>query len=63
MVILPLLIFSLSGVTLVSKVPHILIHEPYLRQLEKMDLKNEYIHIPASKDLSKLLKMEYFEKL
>ena len=60
---MPSLFYHFQGLYLRQKFPIYLVMSPTLGNFEKMALKNEYLHIPASKDLSKLLKIGYFEKL
>ena len=60
---MPRLIYHSQELYWCQKFPIYLVMNPTLGNCEKMALKNEYIHIPALKDLSKLLKMGSFEKL
>ena len=60
---MPRLFYHFQGLYWCQKFPIYLVMSPTLGNFEKMALKNKYLHIPASMDLSKLLKIGYFEKL
>ena len=60
---MPRLFDHFQGLNWYQKFPIYLVMSPTLGNFEKMALKNEYLHNPASMDLSKLLKIGYFEKL